>query len=84
MIDVQWLALAGQNGWAVLMKDARIRYNRAERETVKKYQVRCFGLSNRNLLGEEMAERFISNLHRITNACVEAGPFISRRPREPD
>jgi hypothetical protein len=76
VIDVQWLALAGQQGWAVFMKDARIRYNRAERETVKNYQVRCFCLSNRNLMGEEMAERFISNLDRITNACAEPGPFI--------
>ena len=59
----------------VFMKDARIRYNRVERETVKKYQVRCFCLSNRDLMGEEMAERFISDLHRITNACAEPGPF---------
>ena len=58
------------------MKDARIRYNRAERETVKEYQVRCFCLSNRHLMGEEMAQRFIANLDRITNACSERGPFI--------
>lgn len=76
VIDVQWLALAGQRGWAVFMKDARIRYNRAEREIVKQYQVRCFCLSNRNLTGEEMAQRFIANLHRITNACAKPGPFV--------
>lgn len=76
VIDVQWLALAGQQGWAVFMKDARIRYNRAERETVKEYQVRCFCLSNRNLTGDEMAQRYIANLHRITAACAEPGPFI--------
>lgn len=29
--DQAWLALAGQRGWVVFMKDARIRYNRAER-----------------------------------------------------
>ena len=30
--DEEWLELAGAAGWAVLMKDTRIRYNRAERE----------------------------------------------------
>lgn len=74
--DEEWLALAGQEGWVVLMKDARIRYNQAERETVKEYRVRCFCLSNRNLTGDEMAQRFITNLHRIANACAQPGPFI--------
>jgi hypothetical protein len=76
VIDVQWLALAGQQGWAVFMKDARIRHNRAERETVKEHRVRCFCMSNRNLTGDEMAQRFIANLDRIANACSEPGPFI--------
>jgi hypothetical protein len=29
--DTDWLAQAGINGWAVLMKDERIRYRAAER-----------------------------------------------------
>ena len=37
------------------MKDARIRYNRAERDAVKTHRVRCFCLSNRNLSGTDMA-----------------------------
>jgi len=28
--DVDWLALAGQHNWPVLMKDAHIRYRTAE------------------------------------------------------
>lgn len=76
VIDVQWLALAGRQGWAVFAKDARIRYNRAERETVSAYGVRYFCMSNRNLTGAEMARRFIANLDRITNACAAPGPFI--------
>lgn len=46
------------------------------RETVRAYHVRSFCLSNRNLTGEEMADRFIVNLERITRACSEPGPFI--------
>ena len=30
MADDEWLQLAGSCGWAVFMKDTRIRYNRAE------------------------------------------------------
>lgn len=74
--DAEWLELAGRNGWAVFMKDARIRYNRAEREAMKTYRVRCFCLSNRNLSGVDMAGRFVDNLARITAACMERGPFV--------
>lgn len=74
--DEEWLALAGRRGWVVLMKDARIRYNRVERETVREHRVRCFCLSNRSLTGEEMAEWFLVNIDRIARSCREAGPFI--------
>lgn len=66
--DEEWLALAGENRWVV--KDARVRYNRAERETVREH-LRCFCLSNRNLTGDEMTQRFIANLQ---SAC-RSGPL---------
>jgi hypothetical protein len=74
--DAEWLELAGRNGWVVFMKDARIRYNPAERKAVKTYRVRCFCLSNRHLNGVEMAGRFLDNLTRITVACSQKGPFV--------
>lgn len=74
--DTEWLGLAGTNGWAVFMKDTRIRYNAAEREAVKVHRVRCFCLSSQSLSGEEMATRFLDNLSRITAACQDPGPFI--------
>lgn len=74
--DEEWLELAGTAGWAVLMKDARIRYNRAEREAVKRHRVQCFCLTRQNLSGPDMAARFIVNLRSITRACAEPGPFI--------
>lgn len=74
--DEDWLELAGRNGWVVFMKDARIRYNRAEREAVKTHRVRCFCLSSQSLDGDEMAARFVRTLPRITSACQESGPFI--------
>lgn len=74
--DTEWLALAGARSWVVFMKDYRIRYNRAERDAVKRLGVRCFCLSNRNLTGEQMAQRFLDNLSRIVDACRDPGPFI--------
>ena len=74
--DEQWLELAGQSGWAVLMKDKRIRYNRRERDVVRAYRVRCFCLSSQQLTGEAMARRYLRNLDAITRACQEDGPFI--------
>ncbi|MCA1736232.1 MAG: hypothetical protein LC739_08985 [Actinobacteria bacterium] len=74
--DADWLELAGRNGWAVFMKDARVRYNRAERDAVKTHRVRCFCLSNRNLSGADMAARFLDNLVSITAACSRPGPFV--------
>ncbi len=74
--DEDWLELAGTSGWVVLMKDTRIRYNRAEREAVKRHGVRCFCLNRQDLTGPEMAARFIANLGAMTRACVDPGPFI--------
>lgn len=74
--DEEWLELAGSNGWVVFMKDARIRYNTAERDAVERFSVRCFCLSNQSLNGQAMAERFLSHLDAITEACLDTVPFI--------
>lgn len=74
--DQQWLELAGSQGWAVFMKDTRIRYNPAEREAVKTHDVRCFCLSSQSLTGDAMATRFLNNLTRIAAACERPGPYI--------
>jgi len=74
--DEEWLEFAGTSGMAVLMKDTRIRYNRAEREAVTRHGVRCFCLTRQDLTGPAMAARFIANLDAITRACADPGPFI--------
>ena len=74
--DTAWLEVAGFNGWAVFMKDASIRRRRIERAAVERHDVRCFCLTRQDLTGAQMAERFLSNLDAITDACGEPGPFI--------
>jgi hypothetical protein len=74
--DEEWLQLAGEQGWAVFMKDTRIRYNPAEREAVTEHSGQCFCLSSQSLSASDMAARFLDNLDSITRACAEAGPYI--------
>ncbi len=75
--DEEWLELAGASGWAVFMKDTRIRYKPAERDAVVRHAVRCFCLTSQSLPADEMARRFLDNLPAIATVCrTDAGPFI--------
>lgn len=74
--DEEWLQLSGEQGWAVFMKDTRIRYNPAEREAVKAHAVQCFCLSSQSLPAADMASRYLDSLDAIAAACAEPGPFI--------
>jgi hypothetical protein len=74
--DVEWLARAGREGWAVLMKDERIRYRPAERATVITHNVRAFCLTSGNLRAAAMAEQYLAVLDRLASACSEPGPFL--------
>ena len=69
--DETWLELAGTSGWAVFMKDTRIRYNPAERDTALRHSVRCFCLTSQSLSADAMAARFLDNLDAIAEACAE-------------
>jgi hypothetical protein len=74
--DERWLEDAGLRGEAVFMKDARVRYNVAEKLAITRFSVRCFCLSRQDVTGTAMAERFLHNLDRIAAACTERGPFV--------
>lgn len=56
--DVDWLRLAGEQGWPVLMKDEQIRYRPAERAALLKHGVRAFCLTSGNLTGRQMGDLF--------------------------
>lgn len=59
------------------MKDAKIRYRPAELQVVIDHGLRAFCLTNANLRGVEMAERFVANLARIKRiAEQDSGPYI--------
>ncbi len=74
--DETWLADAGQREEVVFLKDARVRYNPAEKDAIRRHAVRCFCLSRQDLTGAEMAHRFVTNLDSIVTACQLPGPFV--------
>ena len=77
LADTEWLRDVGAQGWAVLMKDDRIRYRPAELEALTASAVRAFCLTNANLRGTEMAEQFVDHLPRIGRIASERpGPYV--------
>ena len=74
--DTTWLEEAGRQGWAVLMKDERIRRRPAEKATLVRFAVRCFVVARGDLRAEQMAHRFIRALAAMERACDDPGPFI--------
>lgn len=77
LADEEWLRDAGEHGWVVLMKDAKIRYRPAELQVVIDHGLRAFCLTNANLRGVEMAQRFVEHLPRITRIAEQKpGPYI--------
>jgi PIN like domain len=77
LADTEWLRDAGGNGWVVLMKDDKIRYRPAELEALTASGVRAFCLTNANLRGADMAQRFVDQLPKILRIANEQpGPYI--------
>ena len=76
VVDEVWLRDASANGEAVFLKDVRVRYNVAEKAAITRSGARCFCIPRGDLTGSEMAERYLSNLDRIVEACSDPGPFV--------
>ncbi|MBW7931198.1 MAG: hypothetical protein H3C57_07855 [Gammaproteobacteria bacterium] len=77
--DEEWLAAVGRKGWAVLTKDAHIRYRHNELSAAVGNGVRLFVLGKGQLTGEEIAGAFVTALPAIrTLLGKEQGTFIVR------
>ncbi|GGP03536.1 hypothetical protein LDL08_10835 [Nonomuraea glycinis] len=74
--DTRWIEDSAKLGWAVLMKDKRIRYRQAEIDAVIEHQARCFVITRGDLTSTAYAARFISNQQAIFAAADTPGPFI--------
>jgi len=74
--DTQWIRDAAGCGWPILMKDKRIRYRRAEIDSVIQHQARCFVITRGDLTSAETAHRFLANRRAIFEAVAVSGPYI--------
>lgn len=75
--DVEWLPYACDRGWAILMKDGRIRTRPTERTTAINCEARMFCLSKKDLPAAEGAARFIRCQEKIWEKAVRrAGPYF--------
>jgi hypothetical protein len=74
--DVEWLQLAGQRGWPVLMKDERIKYRTAERQALLNHGVRAFCLTSGNLTAQTMADCFLRHQDLIWSEASGDGPAL--------
>ena len=80
--DVEWLELAGRQGWPVLMKDEKIRYRPAERAAVIAHGVTAFYLTSGNLSSSQMSGSYIAHRETIWRLAIERGPSLFAVSRE--
>lgn len=74
--DVEWLARAGTRGWAVLMKDERIRRRPAELAALRAAGVHAFCIANASLNSDQQVQLFLEHQQQIFRRCREAGPTL--------
>jgi uncharacterized protein with PIN domain len=74
--DEEWISCAAEHDWAVLLKDDRIRRRPGELAALRDGGVRAFCITNANLTGQQMADRYLANKARILRAARRDGPFI--------
>ena len=80
--DEEWLPEVGRRGWAVITKDAKIRYRLTEQAALIAGGVRAFILTRGDLTGPEMAGIVVAALPHIARfSARHEPPFIARIAR---
>jgi PIN domain-containing protein len=84
--DVDWLREAGANGWIVITRDDRIRYNQLEKQAVIAARLRFFSITSSSLTGDEAASLILSALDKMSRLCSQHSKrgFIAKISRGPD
>ncbi|HEX4485302.1 MAG TPA: hypothetical protein VH088_03495 [Terriglobales bacterium] len=76
--DTEWLPFVGKQGWLLVTKDKRIRFNELERAAVLEHRVREFYFTSGNYSGAEMALMLIEALPEMIRTCAKhEAPFIA-------
>lgn len=81
--DVEWLKAVREEGWVVLSRDKRIRYNPLEKLALANARARAFFLGSSNLTGDEMASAFVAALPKMLRFLdSHTAPFIAKVYRD--
>jgi hypothetical protein len=76
--DSVWLPFVAQQGWILLTKDKRIRFNQLEKAAIRRYHVREFYFSSGNYSGAAMAAILVAALPEMVKVCRKhEPPFIA-------
>lgn len=75
--DVEWLPIAGRNGWIVVMRDKKIRVRHHEREALLEAGVRAFCFTGGgNYSKWQLLDLFVRQVDAMTRVAAEPGPYI--------
>ena len=72
--DTVWIPEIAQKGWVLLTTDARIRYNRLERNAVKENNLRMFYFTRNDMGGPEMGVALAKALPKMKQICQTTSP----------
>lgn len=72
--DDEWIKRASDNGWIALTKDYSMI--RDHEGTLAASTLQVFALSNANLTGPAMADRYAMHLNRIVQRSAKPGPYV--------
>ena len=77
--DVEWLTVAGQEGWIVLTRDKNIRLREIERNALVSAKVAAFVFTGGNASGIETTEVIVAALPKMIKVLAgNLPPFICR------
>ena len=77
--DIEWLTVAGHEGWIVLTRDKNIRLREIERNALVSAKVAAFVFTGGNASAIEMTETIVAALPRMEKFLAKTRPpFICR------
>lgn len=71
--DVEWLEVAGREGWIVITRDQAIRRKANELEAFRNHRVIVFALASGNALAEDTARLLVELYPKILRISATAG-----------
>ena len=81
--DPEWLEYVGKNNMVLLSRDKRLRWNPAEIESIRQFNVGAFVLSGKNLNRCQIIQQIIRNWPQIKEIATKSRnkvPYIYRVP----